>query len=75
MGGGPQRYLYPKEVWSPTGGPWAYPRNWKVNTAIGFCGMMLVHYTIYRLTAHKEERQAPAMAIPWRPSLKVKDEE
>ena len=35
MGGG-RRYHYPKWVWSPAGGWWASPANWKRNTAIYF---------------------------------------
>lgn len=30
------RFPYPKEVWSPAGGWWPYPRAWKANTAIAF---------------------------------------
>ncbi|KAK4134332.1 hypothetical protein BT67DRAFT_442254 [Trichocladium antarcticum] len=33
MGGGP-RVPYPKHVWSPAGGWYAQPKNWKANTAI-----------------------------------------
>ncbi|CAB3998802.1 Hypothetical predicted protein [Paramuricea clavata] len=35
MGGG-KRFDYPKYVWSPSGGWWCEPRNWRRNTAIGF---------------------------------------
>ncbi len=37
--GGGKRFDYPKYVWSPSGGWWCEPRNWRRNTAIGF-GMM-----------------------------------
>lgn len=33
MGGG-RRFHYPKWVWSPAGGWWANPENWKRNTAL-----------------------------------------
>jgi hypothetical protein len=33
MGGG-HKFHYPKWVWSPAGGWWANPPNWKRNTAI-----------------------------------------
>ncbi|CAK7198535.1 hypothetical protein SEUCBS139899_001198 [Sporothrix eucalyptigena] len=33
MGGGP-KIPYPKHVWSPAGGWYAQPANWKRNTAI-----------------------------------------
>ncbi|KAF9172926.1 hypothetical protein BGX21_004134 [Mortierella sp. AD011] len=32
MAGG--RYPYPKHVWSPSGGWWTQPTNWKSNTAV-----------------------------------------
>lgn len=34
--GGAKRFEYPKYVWSPSGGWWCEPRNWRRNTAIGF---------------------------------------
>ena len=33
MGGG-RRYPYPKWVWSPAGGWWPNPTNWKRNAAL-----------------------------------------
>lgn len=35
MGGG-GRFPYPKEVWSPAGGWWPYPKAWRANTAVAF---------------------------------------
>ncbi|KAL2036630.1 hypothetical protein N7G274_010656 [Stereocaulon virgatum] len=31
---------YPKHVWSPSGGWYAQPANWKMNTAI--CGVIII---------------------------------
>ncbi|KAI1817452.1 hypothetical protein GGS20DRAFT_532231 [Poronia punctata] len=39
MGGGP-RVPYPKHVWSPAGGWYAQPANWKRNTAV-FMGVII----------------------------------
>ncbi|KAL5114069.1 hypothetical protein ACEQ8H_008046 [Pleosporales sp. CAS-2024a] len=33
MGGGP-KVPYPKHVWSPAGGWYSQPANWKANTAV-----------------------------------------
>lgn len=41
MGGG-RRFPFPKHVWSPAGGWWASPENWKRNTAILF----VVNFTL-----------------------------
>ena len=47
------------QVWTPTGGWWVQPKNWKTNTAIGagviFCSSVLV----FRLSASKERRPIP----------------
>ncbi|KAI5119994.1 hypothetical protein M0805_004437 [Coniferiporia weirii] len=64
MGGGGQ-YPYPKEVWSPAGGWWTRPSNWKSNTAIAFGGILLVTYSAWQLSASREWRHnAPAKPIP-----------
>ncbi|KAL5497816.1 hypothetical protein ACEPAH_2747 [Sanghuangporus vaninii] len=58
MGGGGQ-FPYPKEVYSPAGGWWARPSNWKSNTAIVFGGVLAVTYGVWQLSASKEVRHAP----------------
>ncbi|OAV97439.1 hypothetical protein PTTG_26053 [Puccinia triticina 1-1 BBBD Race 1] len=64
MGGGAQ-YPYPKEVWSPSGGWWTRPTNWRSNTAIIIAGSTLVFYSVFKLSAHREQRmQAPNRWIP-----------
>ncbi|KAJ7933758.1 hypothetical protein B0H13DRAFT_2306182 [Mycena leptocephala] len=57
MGGG-ARYPYPKHVWSPAGGWWSQPSNWKMNTFIVCCGMGLVCGAIIRGVAHREAELA-----------------
>ncbi|KAI0305301.1 hypothetical protein B0F90DRAFT_1184247 [Multifurca ochricompacta] len=64
MGGG-ARYPYPKEVWSPAGGWWTRPSNWKANTAILFAGILGVSYGVWTVSADKEYRyNEPIRAIP-----------
>ncbi|KDQ56755.1 hypothetical protein JAAARDRAFT_300579 [Jaapia argillacea MUCL 33604] len=64
MGGG-ARYPYPKQVWSPSGGWWTRPSNWKANTAIAFAGIAVVGYATFTLSADKEWRHnEPAKPIP-----------
>ncbi|WVQ85937.1 hypothetical protein IAT38_008105 [Cryptococcus sp. DSM 104549] len=73
MGGG-ARYPYPKEVWTPSGGWWTQPKNWKANTAM--CALLIAVTTasVWRLSAQKEERhRAPMRWIPsmlWSPQAR-----
>ncbi|KAJ7646837.1 hypothetical protein FB45DRAFT_182836 [Roridomyces roridus] len=53
MGGG-GRYPYPKFVWSPAGGWWSQPANWKMNTFIASCGIAFTCAAIIRAVAHRE---------------------
>ncbi|KAF7315850.1 PALP domain-containing protein [Mycena indigotica] len=57
MGGG-GRYPYPKFVWSPAGGWWGQPANWKMNTFIVSCGMAFTCAAIIRAVAHREAELA-----------------
>ncbi|EMD36778.1 hypothetical protein CERSUDRAFT_38103, partial [Gelatoporia subvermispora B] len=54
--GGGARYPYPKEVWSPAGGWWSRPSNWKSNTAIAFGMIFAITYTLASVGAEKEVR-------------------
>ncbi|KAF9466480.1 hypothetical protein BDZ94DRAFT_169184 [Collybia nuda] len=64
MGGG-ERYPYPKAVWSPAGGWWTRPSNWKSNTAIAFAGILGVTYAVWSVSAEKERRLVqPYRSIP-----------
>ncbi|EPQ50812.1 hypothetical protein GLOTRDRAFT_50054, partial [Gloeophyllum trabeum ATCC 11539] len=54
--GGGARYPYPKEVWSPAGGWWTRPSNWKANTAICFAGILAVTYGVWQVSADREVR-------------------
>ncbi|KAF9652263.1 hypothetical protein BDM02DRAFT_3109239 [Thelephora ganbajun] len=66
MGGG-ARYPYPKAVWTPAGGWWTRPSNWRANTAIAFAGIIGATYGVWSFSADKEwryvqpDRQIPSM--------------
>ncbi|TDL27836.1 hypothetical protein BD410DRAFT_761014 [Rickenella mellea] len=78
MGGG-ARYPYPKEVWTPSGGWWTRPSNWKSNTAIAFAGILAVTYSVWTLSAAREWRYIqPSKPIPsmlWAKQYKEKKPE
>ncbi|GJC78386.1 hypothetical protein ColLi_01224 [Colletotrichum liriopes] len=54
-GGGP-KVPYPKHVWSPAGGWYAQPANWKRNTAVIGAVMAGVVAVIWKISAEKEVR-------------------
>ncbi|SJK99744.1 uncharacterized protein ARMOST_03055 [Armillaria ostoyae] len=66
MGGG-GRYPYPKYVWSPAGGWWVQPSNWKANTAIVATGIFAIAYLVGSLSAAREQR--PVAPKKWIPSM------
>ncbi|KAL2839148.1 hypothetical protein BJX68DRAFT_272270 [Aspergillus pseudodeflectus] len=55
MGGG-GKIPYPKEVWSPAGGWYARPANWKANTAIIGAAMVGIIAAVWSLSAEREYR-------------------
>jgi len=64
MGGG-GRYPYPKEVWTPAGGWWTRPTNWKTNTAIVFAGILAITYAGFTVSKDREWRHVqPHRPIP-----------
>ncbi|KAI6026998.1 hypothetical protein EDC04DRAFT_2573338, partial [Pisolithus marmoratus] len=63
--GGGARYPYPKHVWTPSGGWWSRPANWKSNTAITFVGILAVAYGVWTVSAEREVRHIkPDRPIP-----------
>ncbi|KAK2764312.1 hypothetical protein FQN54_009004 [Arachnomyces sp. PD_36] len=56
MGGGP-KIRYPKHVWSPAGGWYTQPANWKANTAV--MGLVVLGITagFWTISARNEYRQ------------------
>jgi len=55
MGGG-GKVPYPKHVWSPAGGWYAQPANWKANTAIMFGVVFGITALAWNLSAQREVR-------------------
>ncbi|THU81741.1 hypothetical protein K435DRAFT_779739 [Dendrothele bispora CBS 962.96] len=55
MGGGGQ-YPYPKTVWTPAGGWWVRPSNWRTNTAVFSSFIALTVYGFYQFTSAREVR-------------------
>lgn len=49
-------YRYPKEVWSPAGGWYSRPANWKLNTAVMGAAMLGVVAATWSLSAEREHR-------------------
>ncbi|KAF9428721.1 hypothetical protein BGZ94_001321 [Podila epigama] len=64
MAGG--RYPYPKHVWSPTGGWWTQPTNWKSNTAAAVGISATIVAAAWKYSAENEERHT--RPIGWIPS-------
>ena len=47
MGGG-TKIRFPSHVWTPTGGWYANPKNWKRNTMVVAGGIAFLSFLIYR---------------------------
>ena len=58
MGAGP-KMPYPKWVWSPAGGWYCNPPNWKRNTAIVLAGWGVLAYFTFKISAANERRLSP----------------
>lgn len=68
MGGGP-RVPYPKHIWSPAGGWYTQPANWKRNTAIAGLVMFGITAAAWKLSAELEYRHKmpePGRFVPSR---------
>ncbi|KFY71705.1 hypothetical protein V499_08107 [Pseudogymnoascus sp. VKM F-103] len=55
MGGG-AKVPYPKHVWSPAGGWYTQPKNWKVNTAVMLAAIFGVTAMSWKYSAENEYR-------------------
>ncbi|KAF8249938.1 hypothetical protein K440DRAFT_581608 [Wilcoxina mikolae CBS 423.85] len=55
MGGG-GKIPYPKHVWSPSGGWYSRPHNWKSNTAVMFAVIAGVAAMAWKASAEREVR-------------------
>ena len=47
-------------VWSPAGGWYPDPPNWRRNTALALLGTAILGYFVFRESARREERYRPA---------------
>ncbi|THV74175.1 hypothetical protein D6D28_02729 [Aureobasidium pullulans] len=47
---------YPKHVWSPAGGWYSQPKNWKANTAVMGLAVFTVAGVFFSLSADREHR-------------------
>ncbi|KAF7190069.1 hypothetical protein HII31_08400 [Pseudocercospora fuligena] len=54
--GGGGKIPYPKHVWSPAGGWYSQPANWKQNTAIMFGVVIGIAAMVGNLSAEREHR-------------------
>lgn len=60
---------YPKHVWSPAGGWYAQPANWKKNTFILSAAVLGITAIIWKISAEREEfvhKPAPGRFYPSR---------
>jgi hypothetical protein len=55
MGGG-GKIPYPKHVWSPSGGWYSQPKNWKTNTAIMATVIAGIVAIAWKTSAEREHR-------------------
>ena len=58
MGGGPAM-PYPKWVWTPAGGWYCNPPNWKRNTGLALAGYAFISYAVFKLSTSLERRPSP----------------
>ncbi|XP_032230070.1 uncharacterized protein LOC116613693 [Nematostella vectensis] len=58
MGGG-KKFAYPKFVWSPSGGWWCNPKNWRRNTLIAFGVYAAICIPVAYIALQLERRPVP----------------
>lgn len=56
MQGGGGRFPYPKWVWSPAGGWWGQPKNWKANFAVVGGVIGAIAYQAFQYSSANEVR-------------------
>ena len=49
-------HSYPKHIWSPAGGWYAQPSNWRGNTAVAGLAIFAVTAAVWKLSAETEYR-------------------
>ena len=63
-GMGAANFPHPKWVWSPAGGWWCEPKQWRRNTMIMAGAWGAILYATFRLSASLERRPLPPMNYP-----------
>jgi len=72
--GSVERFRYPKQVWTPSGGWWPHPRQWKRNTAIIFAATFAMVIPAAIWCENNQRRTPPFGKIPWRPNVLTREE-
>ncbi|KND90468.1 hypothetical protein TOPH_05007 [Tolypocladium ophioglossoides CBS 100239] len=67
MGGG-GKIPYPKHVWSPAGGWYAQPANWRGNTLIAGAIMFGIVAVTWKFSAERETWARKPESWEWHPS-------
>ncbi|PON25570.1 hypothetical protein TGAM01_v205455 [Trichoderma gamsii] len=67
MGGG-AKVPYPKHVWSPAGGWYAQPANWRANTLIAGATMFGIVAIVWKFSADRERWAHKPEPWEWHPS-------
>ncbi|KAK8198553.1 hypothetical protein M8818_006420 [Zalaria obscura] len=49
---------YPKHIWSPAGGWYSQPKNWKANTAVMLGAMAGICFVAFSVSADREHRNS-----------------
>jgi hypothetical protein len=63
-----QQYSYPKHVWSPAGGWYAQPANWRANTLIAGATMFGIVAIVWKFSADRERWAHKPEPWEWHPS-------
>ncbi|TFJ88645.1 hypothetical protein NSK_000214 [Nannochloropsis salina CCMP1776] len=64
MGGG-RWFYFPTHIWTPSGGWFPNPKNWRANTLLVLGGIGVAAFSTFSLSASLERRPiAPAWHIP-----------
>ncbi|KJZ78078.1 hypothetical protein HIM_02715 [Hirsutella minnesotensis 3608] len=67
MGGG-GKIPYPKHVWSPAGGWYAQPANWRANTVIAGAVIVAIGALTWKFSAERERWAHKPEPSGWYPS-------
>merc|ERR1711935_613888 len=62
---GARRFEYPKYVWSPTGGWWNEPKNWRRNTALAAVSAVIPFSLFLYIGTQIERRPRPPRSHTW----------